>query len=90
MTSSTITRSGNQYVLLGDLSLHGVTKELALKATFGGKAKDPRGRERAVFGATTAIDREAFGLKWNQILEAGWVAVGSTADLQIEVEALKA
>ena len=43
-----------------------------------------------VFGARTTIDREAFGLTWNQVLEAGGVALGPTAELEIEIEALKA
>jgi hypothetical protein len=42
-----------------------------------------------VFGARSTIHREVFGLTWNQVLEAGGVAVGAAADLEIEVEALQ-
>jgi polyisoprenoid-binding protein YceI len=90
LTSKAITKNGDEYLVRGDLSLHGISQELTLRATFGGKTKDPRGRERMVFGARTTLDREAFGLTWNQVLEAGGVAVGPTAEVEIEVEALKA
>jgi polyisoprenoid-binding protein YceI len=72
------------------LTLRGVTKPLTVKTSFGGSAKDARGRERVAFSATTAIDREAFGLKWNQVLEAGGVALGGTVDLEIELQAINA
>jgi polyisoprenoid-binding protein YceI len=89
LTSRVITRSADEYVLIGDLSLHGIVNEIALKTTFGGKTKDPRGRERMVFGARSTIHREVFGPTWNQVLEAGGAGVGAMVDLEIEVEALQ-
>jgi polyisoprenoid-binding protein YceI len=49
---------------------------------------DPWGNEKAMFSATTQIDREAFGLVWNAALEAGGWLVGKTVSIEIEVQAV--
>lgn len=90
LISRSIAKRGDDYVMLGELSLHGIAQEIELQVAFGGKARDPRGRERVAFSASATIDREAFGLRWNQLLEAGGVAVGRTAELAIELQALAA
>jgi polyisoprenoid-binding protein YceI len=88
--SKSITKNGDNYDVKGDFTLHGVTKEITLHATFEGIGKDPWGGDRIGFQAKTTIVREDFGLKWNQVLEAGGVAVGPKAELEIDVEAVKA
>lgn len=82
-------RGKDHFVLRGNLSLHGVTKEIALDVTEEGRAKDPWGGERAAFSAKGSLDRKEYGLTWNQALEAGGVLVGEKIDIEIEVEAVK-
>jgi polyisoprenoid-binding protein YceI len=81
---------GDHFEIRGELSLHGVTRPVVLEAEFQGAGKDPWGGERAAFSARASIDREAFGLHWNQVLEAGGVLVGTKIDIEIEVQAVKA
>ena len=88
--STSITKNGDAYLVKGDLSVHGVTKEVELDATFEGKGKDPRGDERAAFQAKTSINREDWGMKFNMPLEGGGVVVGTKVDLEFEVEAVRA
>src|SRR4030095_11524896 len=66
---------GSEFKLVGDLTLHGVTKEVVLDVTEEGRGKDPWGGERIGFSATTKIKRSDFGLTWNQALETGGVVV---------------
>jgi polyisoprenoid-binding protein YceI len=77
------------FKIVGDLSLHGVTREVTLDAEYGGRAKDPWGGERAGFTARTKLDRKDFALQWNVALETGGVLVGDAVEITIEVEAKK-
>ena len=75
--------------LVGDLTVHGVTKPVALDVEYHGWTTDPWGGRRAGFSASTEIDREDFGLTWNAALEGGGVLVGKKAHLEFEIEAVK-
>lgn len=87
--SRKIEKAGEGYRVTGDLSLHGVTREVVLEAEFAGSAKDPWGNQRSGFSAKAAIDRREFGLVWNAALEAGGVLVGEKVEITIELEAVK-
>jgi len=84
-----ISRKGNEFELAGDLTIHGVTKEVVLDVTEEGRGKDPWGGERMGFSATTKIKRSDFGLTWNQALEAGGVLVGDEIKISLDLELLK-
>jgi polyisoprenoid-binding protein YceI len=81
---------GDRFRLVGDLTIHGVTREVALDVTSEGRARDPWGGERAGFSATTKIKRSDFGLTWNQALETGGVVVGDDVKISLDVEIVKA
>jgi polyisoprenoid-binding protein YceI len=88
--STSVARDGDGLKVSGDLTIHGVTHPVALAVEYAGRVKDPWGGERVGFSAKGSISRKEFGLVWNQLLEAGGVAVGDKIDLAIEVEAVKA
>jgi polyisoprenoid-binding protein YceI len=77
-----------RWLVEGDLTLHGVTRNVPLEVTFEGAATDPWGGLRAGFSARTELDREDFGLTWNQALETGGVVVGKKVTIEIEAEAV--
>jgi polyisoprenoid-binding protein YceI len=81
--------SGNRFKLVGDLTIHGVTREVTLDVTSEGRGKDPWGGERAGFSATTRIKRSDFGLTWNQALETGGFVVGDEIKIALEIETVK-
>lgn len=82
-------KSDDRFTLIGQLTIHGVTEEVALDVTREGRGNDPWGGERAGFSATTQIKRSRFGLTWNQLLEAGGVAVGDDIKIAIDVELVR-
>ena len=81
---------GDEFTVVGDLSIRGTTREVTLKASYEGRGKDPWGGERISFTATGKIDRRDFGLTWNQALEAGGILVSNDIKISIEVQAVRA
>ena len=73
----------------GELTVRGVTQPVPLDVTFEGGAKDPWGGSRIGFTARADLDREAFGLTWNQALETGGVLVGKQVRIEIEAEGVR-
>jgi len=71
----------------GDLTVHGVTKQIVLEAT-APKApiKDPWGLTRTAVSGTTKLNRKDFGLVWNKNLDGGGVMIGDDVDITLDVE----
>ena len=71
----------------GDLTMHGVTKEVVLEVE-GPTApiKDPWGNQRAAVTATTKINRQDFGVKWNKTLDNGGMMLGDEVAVTLDVE----
>lgn len=76
------------FELPGELTIRGVTKPVTLQAEYEGLTPDPWGNTRAVFTASTEIDREDWGLTWNVALETGGVLVGKIVKIELEVQAV--
>jgi polyisoprenoid-binding protein YceI len=84
-----VRKDARHFQVVGDLALHGVTREVALEVEHLGTTKDPWGVEKTAFYAETTLDRKEFGLRWNMAMEAGGVLVGEEVKLEIGVEATK-
>ena len=78
-----------RFAVDGELAIRGTTRPLTLEATFDGAGQDPWGGERIGFTATGKLDREDFGLTWNQALETGGLLVGREITIEIEAEFVK-
>jgi polyisoprenoid-binding protein YceI len=86
---SDVASDNSEFKLIGDLTIHGVTREISLHVASEGRGKDPWGGERAGFSAQTKIKRSEFGLTWNQVLEAGGFVVGDDVKITVDVELVK-
>jgi polyisoprenoid-binding protein YceI len=85
--SKKITLTGEKTAdILGDLTLHGVTKEVTLKTTFLGKGKGLTGAEQTGWEAKTSIKRSDFGLTWSKLIE-GVQVVGDEIEIELLIEA---
>ena len=87
--STAIARDGEDYNVTGDLTIHGVTKQVVLAVEGGLQVKDPWGGTRTGFSAKTVISRKDFGLTWNVALEAGGFVVGDKLEITLEIEAVR-
>ena len=83
-------KTGDEYTALGDLTLHGVTKEVALVGNLNGVNKDPWGNMRAGFSAKGKINRKDFGIVWNKVLDNGGLLVGDDVIITLDIECIKA
>src|SRR5689334_17951863 len=81
---------GDSFTVAGDLTIHGVTKEVDLKVEeLTPETKDPWGNLRRGATAKTRVHRKDFGMSFNVALEAGGFLVGDEVDLTIDVELIR-
>lgn len=84
--SKGVRKAGGGFEIVGDLTIHGTTKEVAL-AVEGPtpEHKDPWGNTRIGASARTKIKRSEFGMTWNNVLEAGGVLVADDVNIELDV-----
>ncbi len=87
-TSSSVVADGDDWVVEGELSLHGVTKSVPLRVELNGFGPDPYGGQRAGFSATGEISRGDFGIDISMPLDGGGVVVGDKISISLEIEAV--
>jgi polyisoprenoid-binding protein YceI len=72
----------------GELTLHGVTRQVPLTLDVNGFTRDPFGGTRAGFSATAEINRQDFGISTNIPMDGGGVVIGDRIQIFIEIEAI--
>ncbi|HET7769956.1 MAG TPA: YceI family protein [Chloroflexota bacterium] len=82
-------RGENEFIAYGELTIRGITREVALEGEYLGTGKSPYGFTVAGFSARTKINRKDYGLNWNAALETGGVLVGDEVKISLEVEAIQ-
>ena len=88
--SDKIEKRGDGYVAIGTFTLKGVAKKIELPFTFAGPIADPWGMQRIAAKASTKINRQDYGVKYNQPMKDGSAIVGNEVTLNLVVEAVKA
>jgi polyisoprenoid-binding protein YceI len=88
-STGVVKNDGNEFVLRGELTIRGVTREVDLSVEFDGVAGTPYGTEVIAFTASFEFDREDFGIVWNQALETGGVMVSKKVKVEIHAEAIR-
>jgi polyisoprenoid-binding protein YceI len=75
-----------KFQIMGDLTVHGVTKPVTFDCDLVGQIKDPFGHNRAGFTATTTINRKDYGISWNKMLDNGGAVVSDNVDINVSLE----
>lgn len=83
-----VKKEGSDQVLVGKLTMHGVTKEVSLPVKLKGPI-NAMGGTRLALAANTKLNRKDFGLTWNKALDTGGLLVGEEVTIQIDAEFVK-
>ena len=89
VSTSITPRSGNDFLVNGNLTIRGITRPVTLTAEYEGGGKTPFGTEVASWTAHTEINRKDFDLNWNAPLEAGGFLVGDDVKIELAIEAVR-
>ena len=88
--SKRIVKSGDKVQMIGDLTIHGTTREVTLDVDeITPEITDSWGNARRGFSANTSISRKDFGMTYNNLLKSGEAVVGDKVKIQIDVELVK-
>ncbi len=80
---------GNKFVIIGDLTIRDVTKEVMVPAIYNGTVTDPWGNIKAGFKATGKINRKEFNLKYNNAAKTGEAVVGDEVEFKMDLILIK-
>jgi polyisoprenoid-binding protein YceI len=88
--STGLTPAGSdRWTVHGELSLHGVVRPVDLDLAYLGTGADPWGGTRAAFRATAELHREDFAMNYNQVVQAGIAAIGTTLRVELDIQAVQ-
>lgn len=87
--STGIEKKGDDFVVNGDLTMHGITKPVALNVEFGGVVVDPYGQTKAGFTVSSKLNRKEFDLTWGAVTEAGSVVLSDEVRLNAEIQLIQ-
>ncbi|MEU1024120.1 YceI family protein [Streptomyces sp. NPDC005904] len=88
--SSGLTPAGaDRWTVHGELGMHGVVRPVDLELSYLGTGADPWGGTRAAFRATTELRREDFAMNYNQVVQAGISAIGTTLRVELDIQAVQ-
>jgi polyisoprenoid-binding protein YceI len=88
--STGLTATGpDRWTVHGELGMHGVVRPVDLDLAYLGTGPDPWGGTRAAFRATTELHREDFAMNYNQVLQAGIAAIGTTLRVELDIQAVQ-
>ncbi len=88
--SKKVEKTDTGFVAHGDLTIRGVTKEVALPFTVKGPITDSQGNNRVGIEAKLTINRQEFGVKWNKVLDTGGLVAGNDVDIEIQAQFIAA
>ncbi|MGB8943991.1 MAG: YceI family protein, partial [Streptomyces sp.] len=89
-SSTGLTPAGpDRWTVHGELGMHGVVRPVDLDLNYLGTGADPWGGTRAAFRATAELRREDFAMNYNQVVQAGISAIGTTLRVELDIQTVQ-
>jgi polyisoprenoid-binding protein YceI len=88
--STRVERAGDRFRATGTFTMHGVSKQISFPFEAHGPVVDGFGYTRASVKANLELNRQDYGVKWNQVLDKGGLAVSNIVRVNLDLEAVKA
>ena len=88
-TSRRVDKNVSGYVLVGELAMHGVSKEVAIPFKYNGKVKDLLGNTRIGFEGGLTINRQEWRIAYSKVLDSGGLVAGNEVKIELDIEAVK-
>ncbi len=86
-TGKSLKKNGDSYVIVGDLTLLNVTKEISIPCGIQGPIQMPSGGQAIGISGQTTINRKDFGMAWNKSMDQGGLVVGEDVAIDVNIEA---
>jgi len=80
---------GKNFKMIGDLTIRDKTKEVTFDGQLNGVITDPRGNQRAGLSATTTINRQDFGVAWDNKLQDGSLVASNDVNIELDIEMIE-
>jgi polyisoprenoid-binding protein YceI len=87
--SSRVEKQPDGFALIGNLTMHGVTKEVKIPFSYNGRVTDATGHERIGVTASLVINRRDWGISYNKVLDNGGLIAANEVQIQLDIEAKK-
>ena len=88
-STSFVKKQNNEYIMKGNMTLHGITKEIELEVEYTGTAIDPWGQVKSGFEIFGSLNRFDYELNWNAKAEDGTVVLDQTIKIAINAQLVK-
>ena len=79
----------NEYMVTGDFTMHGVTKEISFPFNILGVIKGPGGKNRVGIEAEYKLNRQDYGVSWSKVMDNGGLIVSNTVNIELNVELME-
>ncbi len=86
--SKEVVEKKNDLIMIGDLTIRDITREIEIPFTFNGKIVDPWGHTRIGAEAQLVINRQDFGITWSKTMDSGGLVVGNDIKIELQIEAV--
>jgi polyisoprenoid-binding protein YceI len=86
--SHRVVKQDDGYLLVGDLNMHGVSREVGIPFTFNGRVKDLAGKMRVGFEGHVTINRQDWAINYGKLADNGGLVAANEVTIELDIEAM--